>query len=78
MCRYYMSDGFPLTSLGGIDIESEDSDDEDASTRSTSVATNTPGRALTARQAVLRNVVDRTHVSLSMSSYPLAKIDINM
>ena len=47
-----------------IDIESEDSDD-DASTRSTSVAT--PGRPLTARQAVLRNVVDATHVSLSTS-----------
>ena len=48
-----------------IDIESEDSDEDDASTRSTSVAT--PGRPLTARQAVLSNVVDATHVSLSTS-----------
>lgn len=51
-----------------IDIESEDSDEDDASTRSTSVAT--PGRPLTARQAVLRNVVDATHVSLSASPWP--------
>ena len=57
----------------GSDIESEDEDDEDedddvTSTRSTSVATAGPGgRALTARQAVLRNVVDSSHVSLSAS-----------
>lgn len=50
----------------GSDIESEDSDEE--SSRSASVAT--PGRALTARQAVLRNVVDSTHVSLSMQNIP--------
>ena len=61
-----------LNSHPGSDIESEDEDDEDddddgGSTRSTSVATTGPnGRALTARQAVLRNVVDSSHVSLSM------------
>lgn len=52
----------------GSDIESEDDDDEDddeGSTRSTSEATTGAGsRALTARQAVLRNVVDSSHVSL--------------
>ncbi|KAJ3554703.1 hypothetical protein NM688_g2972 [Phlebia brevispora] len=54
-----------------IDIESEDSEDEDGSTRSTSVAT--PGRPLTARQAVLRNVVDASHVSLSEPPNPRKK-----
>lgn len=50
-------------------IESEDSEDEDGaqSTRSTSVATTgTAGRPLTARQAVLANVVDSSHVSLGV------------
>ena len=57
----------------GSDIESEDEDEEDeeddeGSTRSTSVATpGASGRALTARQAVLANVVDSSHVSLSAS-----------
>lgn len=47
-----------------VDVESEDSDDLQ-STRSTSVATaGASGRALTARQAVLANVVDSSHVSL--------------
>jgi hypothetical protein len=44
------------------EIESEDSDSVDPSTRSASVV---GGRTLTARQAVLANVVDPTHVSLS-------------
>jgi len=44
------------------EIESEDSDSVDPSTRSASVA---GGRTLTARQAVLANVVDPTHVSLN-------------
>lgn len=45
----------------GSDVESEDSDeDDDSSTESVA----TPGRPLTARQAVLRNVVDPSHVSL--------------
>lgn len=49
------------------DVESEDEDsDEDSSVA-------TPGRPLTARQAVLRNVVDSSHVSLSeMFSYVLS------
>jgi len=67
-----------------VDIESEDSDDADSgeSTRSTSVATTgTAGRALTARQAVLANVVDPTHVSLaeapnSRKKKPLTEIEI--
>ena len=55
------------------DIESEDEDeDEDDggdSTRSGSVAAGgASGRALTARQAVLANVVDSSHVSLGASS----------
>ncbi|PCH33533.1 hypothetical protein WOLCODRAFT_135180 [Wolfiporia cocos MD-104 SS10] len=56
----------------GSDIESEDEDedaDEDAdgdSSQSESVAnTGRSGRALTARQAVLANVVDPSHVALS-------------
>lgn len=55
------------------DIESEAEDDEDdendegGTTRSTSVATaGAGGRALTARQAVLANVVDSSHVVLGM------------
>ncbi|KAI0778064.1 hypothetical protein BD413DRAFT_600898 [Trametes elegans] len=57
----------------GSDIESEDEDededDDGTSTRSTSEATTGAGsRALTARQAVLRNVVDSSHVSLGASS----------
>jgi len=44
------------------EIESEDSDSVDPSTRSASVV---GGRTLTARQAVLANVVDPTHVSLN-------------
>ncbi|CCM00915.1 uncharacterized protein FIBRA_02961 [Fibroporia radiculosa] len=52
--------------------EPEDDDDDDAdgaqSTRSTSVATTgTAGKALTARQAVLANVVDSSHVSLGLA-----------
>ncbi|KAH9937567.1 uncharacterized protein B0H18DRAFT_971249 [Fomitopsis serialis] len=45
--------------------EEEEDEDEDAqSTRSTSVATAGTNKALTARQAVLANVVDASHVSL--------------
>ncbi|KAI0963417.1 hypothetical protein AcW1_000501 [Taiwanofungus camphoratus] len=57
-------------------IESEDSEDEDGaqSTRSTSVATTgTAGRPLTARQAVLANVVDSSHVSLAEPPNPRKK-----
>ncbi|THH02914.1 hypothetical protein EW026_g69 [Hermanssonia centrifuga] len=62
-----------IYSLIDVDIESEDTDeDADHSTRSTSVATNT-GRALTARQAVLRNVVDSSHVSLIEPPNPRKK-----
>ncbi|KAI0639282.1 hypothetical protein C8Q77DRAFT_1080396 [Trametes polyzona] len=63
----------------GSDIESEDEDededeDDDASTRSTSEATTGPSsRALTARQAVLANVVDSSHVSLSEPPNPRKK-----
>ncbi|KAI9057096.1 hypothetical protein FKP32DRAFT_1681831 [Trametes sanguinea] len=70
----------------GSDIESEDDDededDDDDSTRSTSVATTAAGgRALTARQAVLRNVVDSSHVSLveppnPRKKKPLTEIEI--
>ncbi|KAH9835674.1 uncharacterized protein C8Q71DRAFT_869475 [Rhodofomes roseus] len=73
-----------------IDIESEDEedevddddDDEDAqSTRSTSVATAGTSKALTARQAVLANVVDATHVSLgptlnSRKKKPLTEMEL--
>lgn len=59
------------------DVESEDSDDADdgaQSTRSTSVATTGTGaRALTARQAVLANVVDSSHVSLDELPNPRKK-----
>ncbi|KAI0094724.1 hypothetical protein BDY19DRAFT_38751 [Irpex rosettiformis] len=54
----------------GSDIESESSDPED-SDESASVAT--PGRPLTARQAVLRNVVDSSHVSLEEPPNPRKK-----
>ncbi|KAL6302225.1 PAPA-1-like conserved region-domain-containing protein [Sparassis latifolia] len=59
----------------GIDIESEDTDeDELGSTRSASVATTgTAGRPLTARQAVLANVVDPSHVSLVEPPNPRKK-----
>ncbi|KAI0757123.1 hypothetical protein C8Q80DRAFT_1265093 [Daedaleopsis nitida] len=61
----------------GSDIESEDEDedeDEEGSTRSTSVATpGASGRALTARQAVLANVVDSSHVSLAEPPNPRKK-----
>ncbi|KAH8100622.1 hypothetical protein BXZ70DRAFT_164814 [Cristinia sonorae] len=46
------------------DIESEDSDEASGAT---------PGRALTARQAVLRNVVDSSHVSLIEPPNPRKK-----
>ncbi|TBU64942.1 PAPA-1-like conserved region-domain-containing protein [Dichomitus squalens] len=60
------------------DIESEDEDeeedDEEGTTRSTSVATAGAGaRALTARQAVLANVVDSSHVALSEPPNPRKK-----
>lgn len=50
----------------GSDIESEDEDEEeDEEEESTSEATTgAGGRVLTARQAVLANVVDSSHVSL--------------
>ena len=49
-------------------MDEEDEDDEEGTTRSTSVATTgAGGRALTARQAVLANVVDSSHVALCMS-----------
>ncbi|KAI0079573.1 hypothetical protein K474DRAFT_1733760 [Panus rudis PR-1116 ss-1] len=57
-----------------IDIESEDDEfesEEGQSTRSTSLAT--PGRALTARQAALANVVETTHVSLEEPPNPRKK-----
>ncbi|GJE86018.1 PAPA-1 domain-containing protein [Phanerochaete sordida] len=54
----------------GSDIESEDSDEDDDD--SDSVAA-TPGRPLTARQAVLRNVVDSSHVSLAEPPNPRKK-----
>ncbi|KAI0361760.1 hypothetical protein OH77DRAFT_1444597 [Trametes cingulata] len=70
----------------GSDIESEDEeddeDDDGASTRSTSEATTGAGsRALTARQAVLANVVDSSHVSLieppnPRKKKPLTEIEI--
>lgn len=52
-----------------IDIESEDPESEEDvdSTRSNSVATNLPSRALTARQAALANVAETSHVSLGKS-----------
>jgi len=77
-----------------IDIESEDQEDEvededeeeeeeeDAqSTRSTSVATAGTNKALTARQAVLANVVDASHVSLgptpnSRKKKPLTEMEL--
>ncbi|KZT74739.1 hypothetical protein DAEQUDRAFT_753489 [Daedalea quercina L-15889] len=74
-----------------IDIESEDEedevddddeDDDDAlSTRSTSVATAGTNKALTARQAVLANVVDASHVSLgptpnSRKKKPLTEMEL--
>ncbi|KAM5538159.1 hypothetical protein V8D89_008046 [Ganoderma adspersum] len=61
------------------DIESEDEDEEDdddegGTTRSTSVATaGAGGRALTARQAVLANVVDSSHVVLAEPPNPRKK-----
>ncbi|KAH9898537.1 hypothetical protein C8Q73DRAFT_641052 [Cubamyces lactineus] len=70
----------------GSDIESEDEDededDDEDSTRSTSEATTGAGsRALTARQAVLANVVDSSHVSLveppnPRKKKPLTEIEI--
>ncbi|KAI0732280.1 PAPA-1-like conserved region-domain-containing protein [Fomitopsis betulina] len=73
-----------------IDIESEDEedevdeddDDDDAqSMRSTSVATAGTSKALTARQAVLANVVDASHVSLgptpnSRKKKPLTEMEL--
>ncbi|CAL1696073.1 unnamed protein product [Somion occarium] len=59
-----------------IDIESEEPESEEdvVSTRSTSVATTaTPGRALTARQAALANVVETSHVSLAEPPNPRKK-----
>lgn len=50
-----------MTSYLDVDIESEDSDED------STVSGAATGRALTARQAVLRNVVDSSHVSLSKS-----------
>ncbi|CDO72357.1 hypothetical protein BN946_scf184977.g54 [Trametes cinnabarina] len=67
----------------GSDIESEDEDDdEEDDDDSTSAATTAAGaRALTARQAVLRNVVDSSHVSLveppnPRKKKPLTEIEI--
>ncbi|KAI0724428.1 hypothetical protein C8T65DRAFT_704298 [Cerioporus squamosus] len=69
----------------GSDIESEDDDeDEDdggESTRSGSVAGGASARVLTARQAVLANVVDSSHVSLieppnPRKKKPLTEIEI--
>ncbi|KAI0825198.1 hypothetical protein BC628DRAFT_1410593 [Trametes gibbosa] len=59
----------------GSDIESEDEDeDEDEDEGSTSEATTgAGGRVLTARQAVLANVVDSSHVSLSEPPNPRKK-----
>ncbi|KAI0348652.1 hypothetical protein BDW22DRAFT_1437741 [Trametopsis cervina] len=55
------------------DVDSENSDSE-ASDRSTSAGTTVaPGRPLTARQAVLRNVVDSSHVSLEEPPNPRKK-----
>ncbi|OCH96524.1 hypothetical protein OBBRIDRAFT_787081 [Obba rivulosa] len=58
-----------------IDIESEDEDDDDDadSSRSTSVGTSAAGRPLTARQAVLANVVGSSHVSLAEAPNPRKK-----
>ncbi|KAF9787263.1 PAPA-1-like conserved region-domain-containing protein [Thelephora terrestris] len=61
------------------EIESEDSDSVDPSTRSASVVGG--GRTLTARQAVLANVVDPTHVSLNQPASgrkkkPLTELEI--
>ncbi|KAI0704930.1 hypothetical protein BC835DRAFT_1468555 [Cytidiella melzeri] len=57
----------------GSDAASENSDSE-ASDRSVSAGTTaTPGRPLTARQAVLRNVVDSSHVSLEEPPNPRKK-----
>ncbi|KZT06842.1 uncharacterized protein LAESUDRAFT_139767 [Laetiporus sulphureus 93-53] len=51
--------------------EEEDEEDDDQSTRSASVATSgTASRTLTARQAVLANVVDSSHVSLGERHHP--------
>ncbi|EKM60959.1 uncharacterized protein PHACADRAFT_247205 [Phanerochaete carnosa HHB-10118-sp] len=55
----------------GSDIESEDSDEDDGD--SSEETTATPGRPLTARQAVLRNVVDSSHVSLAEPPNPRKK-----
>ncbi|KIP12584.1 hypothetical protein PHLGIDRAFT_21019 [Phlebiopsis gigantea 11061_1 CR5-6] len=54
----------------GSEVESED-EDEDEDSDSESMAT--PGRPLTARQAVLRNVVDSSHVSLVEPPNPRKK-----
>lgn len=54
----------------GSDVESED-EDEDEDDSDSVVAT--PGRPLTARQAVLRNVVDPSHVSLAEPPNPRKK-----
>ncbi|EMD41771.1 hypothetical protein CERSUDRAFT_110343 [Gelatoporia subvermispora B] len=59
-----------------VDIESEDEDEEDDdadSSRSTSVGTSAAGRPLTARQAVLANVVGSSHVSLAEAPNPRKK-----
>ncbi|KAK7694534.1 hypothetical protein QCA50_001720 [Cerrena zonata] len=58
-----------------IDIESEDPESEEDvdSTRSNSVATNLPSRALTARQAALANVAETSHVSLVEPPNPRKK-----
>jgi len=50
-----------------VDIESEDSDED------STVSGAATGRALTARQAVLRNVVDSSHVSLIEPPNPRKK-----
>ncbi|RDX55993.1 hypothetical protein OH76DRAFT_1460659 [Lentinus brumalis] len=70
----------------GSDIESEDDDEEqddegENSTRSGSVAGGASARVLTARQAVLANVVDSSHVSLieppnPRKKKPLTEIEI--
>ena len=64
----------PVIRASDIESEDEDEDDEDdegGTTRSTSVATTgAGGRALTARQAVLANVVDSSHVVLGMCFAP--------
>lgn len=64
----------PVSEPESEDDEEEEDEDDENSTRSTSVATPGPGgRALTARQAVLRNVVDPSHVSLGQ--YP--RLDVS-